>query len=411
MHNSKGNAVMAKNAGSVQFQGNAFLLQGSDQSSTCLNCHSGATMGGMTIMTYPLVAAGLPPAQRTPGGDFAWLKITGATSGDRHGHNVIANDFGLGSDGSLQKAPGGDYPNTSLSCVSCHDPHSRARIVDAAGTIQHSSLGGTTLPIKASGSYGVMPTATEAVGVYRLLASKNYSQLSLTQANIVTTPFAADPPIAVAPSTYNRTESATDTRVAYGSGMSEWCSNCHVKIHNDTTNTNNSALIHPAGNGAKLGTAAANDLNGGQSKFISDIYNAYKSSGDLSGAQTSSFTSLVPFEEGSSDRAALALHAVNDGSVKGGPTTGSENVMCLSCHRAHASGFDQMGRWNLSGEFVTVNASWPGTDSTNSDANAKKSSIAAGLTVAQYTGAMYDRPVGNFATYNRSLCNKCHAKD
>jgi len=36
MHNSSGNAPMAKN-GRPQFNGNAFLLQGSDPSSTCIN--------------------------------------------------------------------------------------------------------------------------------------------------------------------------------------------------------------------------------------------------------------------------------------------------------------------------------------------------------------------------------------
>lgn len=428
MHNSSGNASMsggrnktlagwnaAGKASTTQFQGNAFLLQGSDDSSTCLNCHAAndAAPSGYHIMTFPAPAAGAAPVERTPGGDFAWLTQTfsalasyGApvtSKGERHGHNVVAQDYGLTADTTLLTAPGGTYAASALSCASCHDPHSRARIIDANGTIVNAALGAKVLPIGASGSYGGAPTANEAVGVYRLLAPSNYSQMSYTN----TTPFTANPPVAVAPSTYNRSEAATDTRVAYGQGMSEWCSNCHVAIHNNNTNAANTALIHPAGNGAKL-TATANDLAGNAAgTTIANIYNAYKMSGDLTNTQTSSYTSLVPYEEGTGVIATLAGHAVNDGTQLGGPT-GSENVMCLSCHRAHASGFDNISRWNNRAEFLTVGGAYPGTDATGEGAYGQYS---MGMTQAQYQAAMYDRPATQFAYAQRSLCNKCHAKD
>ena len=37
--------------------------------------------------------------------------------------------------------------------------------------------------------------------------------------------------------------------------------------------------------------------------------------------------------------AALALLADSEGTVGGGPTS-TDQVMCLSCHRAHASGWE-----------------------------------------------------------------------
>src|SRR5512138_247391 len=49
MHNSSGNVKMAKNA-AAQFNGNAYLLQGSDFSSTCLNCHGAAGQSSYHIM-------------------------------------------------------------------------------------------------------------------------------------------------------------------------------------------------------------------------------------------------------------------------------------------------------------------------------------------------------------------------
>ncbi|WP_243371570.1 cytochrome C [Geotalea sp. SG265] len=427
MHNSSGNKAMsggrntgltgwnaAGKASTTQFQGNAFLLQGSDDSSTCLNCHAAndAAPTGYHVMTFPAPAVNAAaPVERTPGGDFAWLTQTfpkagyaAQSIGERHGHNVVAQDYGLLADATLTVAPGGQYDAKSLSCASCHDPHSRARIVDTNGTIAYAKPGQKVLPIGNSGSYGAQPDANEAVGVYRLLGGANYSQMSYSNP----LPFNADPPVAVAPSTYNRSEATTDTRVAYGQGMSEWCSNCHRAIHNNNTNASNTALIHPAGNGAKL-TAAANDLAGNATgTTIANLYNAYKTSGDLTGSQTTSYTSLVPYEEGTGVIATLAGHADNTGTQTAGPTTGSENVMCLSCHRAHASGFNSMTRWNNNSEFLTVGGAYPDYAAAAGTDALKNSN---GMNQAIYQAAMYDRPATQFAYDQRSLCNKCHAKD
>lgn len=399
MHNSyQGVKMTVNNPG--QNVANNYLLQGSDQSSTCLKCHStgGATPSSYHIATNPIPAAGSAPTQLTPGGDFAYIQKTynwsnsyggtGSSKGERHGHNILAADFGYVADSVQTVAPGGSYPNTSLMCISCHDPHSKSRIVDAAGTIVQSSVGTAVLPISASGSYGQMPTATEAVGVYRLLGGIGYQPDSVTGSFA----FTANAPIAVAPSTYNRTEGTTETRVAYGSGMSEWCSNCHTNMHNDTYP---SVLRHPAGNNAKL-----------PADIITN-YNAYVKSGDLTGTNATAYTSMVPYEEGSSDRAALTTHAVNNGSITIGPDANS-NVMCLSCHRAHSTAWDSATRWNTKSEFLTVAGVWPGSDQTG---EAGFGQYATGKTSAETQQAMYGRPATIYATYQRQLCNKCHAKD
>ena len=418
MHNSSGNKAVAKKGGSTLFQGLASLLQGSDASSTCLICHANPDPLGSPqsyhVMTYPAPTAGsgIPPTERTPGGDFAWLLQnysakgsfgqTISSPGERHGHNVTALDYGLIADTTLLFAPGGSYANTALSYVSCHDPHGRARITDANGTIAYPAMGKAVLPIGGSGSYGTpLPDSNQAVGVYRLLAGANYSQMSYTNP----LPFIYDPPVAVAPLAYNRIEATTETRVAYGKGMSEWCANCHRSIHNNGVNSSNTLLIHPAGNTALL-TATANDLAGNASgTTIAAIYNAYKKSGDLTGTSATSYTSMVPYEEGITLIATLAGHADTTGTQISGPITGQENVMCLSCHRAHASGFNSISRWNNAAEFLTVAGAWPGTDV------AVSIDYSNAMTQIQYRAAMYDRPAGNYAYTQRSLCNKCHAKD
>ncbi|WP_246525767.1 cytochrome C [Geomobilimonas luticola] len=392
MHNSQGGAQMTKNALAVGTT-NAYLLQGSDDSSTCLVCHGKAPAGSGYKVLDPAAAAGAAPANFTPGGDFGWLKKDytwtlprpGSSKGERHGHNVVANDFGLVADATLTTAPGGTYPAANLGCQSCHDPHGKTRIIDAAGTMATSAPGTSVLPIGDSGSYGAMPDANQAVGVYRLLGGAGYAPKSYA-----TSPFTAAPPIAVAPSTYNRAETTTDTRVAYGKGMSEWCANCHQGLHNDAYPTN---LRHPAGNAALMTNVLAN-------------YAAYVKSGDLTGTNANAYSSLVPYEEGTADRAALVLHAKTDGTAKSGPDATS-NVMCLSCHRAHATGWDSMSRWNNKTEFLTVAGDFPGIDAPTQEGK----DYASGRTQAEQKGSYYNRDKAAFAYAQRSLCNKCHAKD
>lgn len=417
MHNSSGNAAM--NKGKAVLTGVNYLLQGSDQSSTCLNCHGkpAAGAGGYHILTTDAVAGAQAPANYTPGGDFAWVKesFTYAPSynptgivtdpGERHGHNIVAADYGFTADATLLHAPGGVYPAANLACSSCHDPHGKYRIVDAAGTVQRPVVGGSatatagdvnkSLPINGSGSYGAMPTTTEAVGVYRLLAGAGYLPDSVSGVAGIAA-FTAAPPYAVVNATYNRKETATDTRVAYGTGMSEWCSNCHTGIHNSAAALDaGTSFLHPASSDSTLGaTILAN-------------YNAYVKSADFTGAVGTAYTSMVPFEEGTNNRTTLAAHAVIDGSVTTGADT-SSNVMCLSCHRAHASGWDSMTRWNNKSEFLTVAGAYPGAGVVGEGGYGQ---YTQGKTQAEIQATFYDRPATVYATYQRSLCNKCHAKD
>jgi len=376
--------------------GGAFLMIGTDASSTCLTCHQNANDTGPS--SYHVSTAdtklgpGLAPLQRTPGGDFGWIKkdytftVRGTTSteeGDTHGHNIVAVDFTYAADPVNTTAPGGTFDSDLLSCNSCHDMHGQYRR-KADGTVVK-----TGQPIYASGSYyngtsvpANEPTATEAVGVYRLLAGSGYSKA----------PFPGVPAAKV-PSTYNRTEAATQTRAAYGhattgghASWGNWCGTCHPDMHSSGN------YVHPVDE----------TLSGG----VFDIYNQYVKTGDMTGTAASSFTSLVPFVRGSADYAGvLAPLAVNNDTNLAGPT-GEDRVSCLSCHRAHASGWEYGLRWNMEGEFMTYNSLYPGTDTTPTAPQ-----FARGRLGAETQAAYYDRPVTKFASYQRVLCNKCHAKD
>jgi hypothetical protein len=138
---------------------------------------------------------------------------------------------------------------------------------------------------------------------------------------------------------------------------------------------------------------------------IAANYKKYVKSGDTTGDGINGFSSLVPFAEITGDYAVLASHAKNDDSVLTGPGT-SDQVMCLSCHRAHATGWPNMLRWNMEGELMVYNSLYPGTDTTPTVPE-----FARGRVGLETQAAYYDRPVTQFASYQRVLCNKCHIKD
>jgi hypothetical protein len=361
--------------------GGSFLLVGTDQSSTCLTCHEHA--GDTAPSSYHIstaeadMPAGTAPLQRSPGGDFGWLKKTytfvvrGTTNvedGATHGHNIVAVDKGYNPDLTNTTAPGGTFVSANLACNSCHDPHGKYRR-DSNGLVSN-----TGAPIIGSGSYdtSAVPAAGQAVGVYRLLAGLGYSKATFPGV-----------PAAKTPATYNRTEAATQTRTAYGVATAnghttwgQWCGTCHGAMHS----TGN--YVHPVDQG--LGST------------IMGLYNSYVKSGDMTGTSANSFTSLVPFSSNTGDYTVLAALAKNNDTTLTGPSS-TDQVNCMACHRAHATGFPEMLRWNLENEFMVKNSVYQTTERGRSTAEA-----AAGY---------YDRPVTQFASYQRVLCNKCHAQD
>jgi hypothetical protein len=259
------------------------------------------------------------------------------------------------------------------------------------------------LPIANSGSYNnsAAPLANiTASGVYRILGGVGYVQKSATGY----AGFTAAPPAAIAPSTYNRTESSTQTNVAYGMGMSEWCGNCHGAMVENAYVSGATGHRHPAGSSAMLTSAIVTN------------YNAYVSSGVMTNTGAS-YNTLAPFEQGFGY--AEQVNPSNTGTYKSKAKNSapdvvlnaatSKNVMCLSCHRAHASGFAEMTRYFLEGEFMT--SADPSGAALYGDPAVDQGKYSFGLPVADQTNAYYGRPATTFGPYARNYCNKCHAKD
>lgn len=181
------------------------MLRGVDASSTCLGCHA-ETGDASNILSRD-------GSSFTPGGDLYWLRKsfswmqgseTRRSVGDHHGHNVVALEYDLGPDAGVATAPGGQFRSSALGCTSCHDPHMKHDGTSAAS--------------------------------YRLLGGIGYAPAG----GGVTFRYAV--PVAVAPGEWTETDR---NHVAYGTGMSEWCSNCHAARGDES-----GSHQHPAGSHA-----------------------------------------------------------------------------------------------------------------------------------------------------------------
>jgi cytochrome c553 len=316
----------------AQYEAGAYLLQGDTSSTACLNCHETAGDYGISTKGVNTSLTTLPANYDKSGGDFSWIKTSTGNKGDTRGHNIVSPYFGYNPDGTRTVSPGGDAAfggtlNASdLGCSACHDPHGTyRRLQNDSGVFVTSGA-----PIVSSGSHGEVASATEAVGSYRLLAGIGYNPKGSTVAGTSVT-FMADPPVAAAVSYGNA------DKVSYGQGMSEWCGNCHGLLIENTYVPGAVGHTHPAGDNATFKDAQVT------------AYNNYMGSGVVSG--TVKFGKLVPLEEGNAAWQTLYTNAQNTAGVA---ASTSSNANCVSCHRAHATGFTSMTRFDTSMELITT---------------------------------------------------------
>lgn len=287
-------------------------------SSMCLGCHGPGTSDPAYDSIKVMSTDPLSPIKGgvgAGGGDFAFLLEDnlndghgGAILGERGGHNVDAPAFGIDPDTTLTESPGGTYPSSELSCVSCHEPH---------GGPQFRFLHHSASADPPAAFSGVSAPTVVAISVHDTEANNNHN--------------------------------------AYKSGMSEWCSACHGDFHSEA----GVGLVHPT-----------RTISSG----IATNYNSYDGTDQPSSATP--YLALVPVEWNNASNTTDLV----------GNITGTAKVMCLTCHRAHASTGPSSGRWDFN---ITT---WE--DEGHGGSWVIPNPYAATAGIGQ-----------------RSLCNKCHIQD
>jgi hypothetical protein len=288
----------------------------------CIACHAGST--GMTnsfgapIVVHTTEPTGQGYQKTLAGGDFWWV-ATGLGATDSKGHNVAGLADPDGSITPTNTPPGWDYSATTgftfgqvgnsgnwtsqLTCAGvygCHGQHDSTGIKGA----HHGNTGGTATQASSPTTVG---------NSYRFLGGikgLENSQWNWSESESIHNEYyGVDSPA-------NR-EDPTSTTYTYKDTISFSCAECHGFFHSriDDTNAGTSPWVrHPT-----------------------DI--ALKGSGE--------YTRYTVY----STEAPVARNTVLSSS-NGTVVPGIDIVMCLSCHRAHASPCYKMMRWDYKG--------WPG---------------------------------------------------
>jgi hypothetical protein len=171
--------------------------------------------------------------------------------------------------------------------------------------------------------------------------------------------FTADAPAATGIDIEDAVAESNSHHTAYQgtatANVSAWCGNCHGNYHQNATQAR-----HPSGE--TLGGTIATNYG---------LYNGTAQYG--TGIAADSYLAVVAFDD-----------PANTTSSTAGPSASSQ-VMCLTCHRAHASSAMDAGRWDFQVTLLSEDADESGSYEIPDP---------------------YSDP-GN----QRSLCNKCHVKD
>lgn len=302
--------------------GNAWLLKDATPSDVCLSCHGGGL--GAVFGDDPLA-----PPRQIGAGNFVYLLEDNLNDGHAGGDTL--------DDGSWSHPIPGDAAGHNI-------------VAPSRGIAADATLGagpGGAFPASALGCSSCHDPHGNTN--FRML----YGQGRTVQDGLFTFTNVA-PDAAGGPSLFFGGGESNGNHTAYKSGMSGWCGNCHGDFH-----ANNTKLIHKSG------------MNLGGT--IATAYNLYNGTVDqLGGNQLTAYLADVPFEDASAATNSTA-----------GPTATSK-VMCLTCHRAHASSAPNAGRWDFSVTLLDEDGDESGSYAI-------------------------PNPYGN--PNQRSLCNKCHVKD
>ncbi len=281
MHNSEdGQAIDPDNP-----PGNMRLLNDGTASDVCLSCH--ADQLGAVLGSNPIA----PSAERGPG-NFVFLYednisdgpggAAAVLPGHDAGHNLNAPSYGLTTDPRHTHAPGGGFSANKMGCTACHDPHGNTnyRMLHGAG------------PIPGKQGYHFSYGAPVAEGL----------------------------PLTGGIETDNN-------HVAYQSGMSLWCQNCHHQIHQQGA-MHAGSFIHP--------------VDQSLTSAVITQYNQYNGTADpTGGTAATAYLPAVPFEAPG-----------NTVSQTTGPS-GNSKLSCMTCHRAHATSGPDAGRWDFNVDYLS----------------------------------------------------------
>ena len=305
MHNSQGGAEMATYGGG---SGANPCLTRAD----CIGCHAYDTSGNVNVKD---IAGSLVPqvfhdaATDLAAGNFKYIA---SNADDTKGHNVAAID----AEGTLTSPPGDENSTgitTDLTCAGTKGCHGDRSVTDETASVKGAHHAGAS---------GLCGTADTVANSYRFLKGvKGYENMHATYKY---QNYSSQYHNEYYGASSRGTES--DKTTPGGNTISGLCAECHGNFHG-------------TGSG-DIGTASP------WLRHPTDI--VLTNSGEYASYTTYSIVSPIARPSG-----AAALATINT-STNSTVTPGTDIIMCLSCHGAHATNFYKIMRWDYKGATFAI---------------------------------------------------------
>ncbi|MHB8810615.1 MAG: cytochrome c3 family protein [Desulfobulbaceae bacterium] len=303
MHNSQGGNPMRFDSGVTPLP---ILLR-----DDCIGCHSGLNTAaslltspprviGTAAPTYTPVTGGAGAANTTlAGGDFWWVN----NGSDAKGHNVVLVSA---ADATLSTPPGGSAP-AQVACAGTSGCHGNPATANALASLEgaHHALHGNGF---------AQTTATTVGNSFRYLLGTYGAEDSDWQFTESTTDH----------NKYIGLQRTAANATADPSTISGLCARCHGAYHN-TVGGDDAFGINEDN---------TNFANGNWIRHPTDY--AMPNAGEYAG-----YTTYQPETPVGRIAANIAVAGDNVGA-------GNRIVLCVSCHRAHGSPYDDALRWTYS---------------------------------------------------------------
>lgn len=330
----------------------------------CIQCHmypASSAFNAPTVMTF----TGNPPATvAMPAGDFYWSMMY-PERGHNPGKSLGVQSAVMPSDAVLTVSPGGNYSIEDWDCTSCHDPHNRfGENVTAWRQVKRKIN-------------GVVHTGDETVGFgvetyggnqgpttpgYEPILSNSRGDLQNGGLDYKNVRKDGNP---LEGANLFQKESDTNKNV-YRGGFSSFCASCHGDFHggNGETRTADNPNTRTGGAWVKHPTNVA--MNEAGSKYGIATYTAVVTNKQGTSPNPVGYDWKYPLVQPTNDFTVKKnIASANDLAT----AKGEDRLMCLSCHKAHASKYANMTRWDAAAHSFIANGASDFTGAVSSGDN------------------------------------------
>lgn len=368
LHGSEDGAAVSAGAGAGNWAGGAGyreLLKKGDWTDMCLSCHkqgyeTSATADLPSVVNSGWIAPivmtldGVDPAGKSlPAGDFYYSNVD-----PQKGHNpaytkgslATATSKLMAADPTLGSMPPGGVAITDgeWSCHSCHGMHSRFSGSYTAWRQVKRKVNGKVVTGDVSG-FGVETTTGGETQNASYEPIKSNSRGDIQGTNYVNT--RKDGNALQGADLY--ADLGDTNKNVYQGGFSSFCSACHGDFHGgngEIRKVDNTKTI-VGGVWIKHPTNVTMDQSGG-SKYGINTYRAVITNAQANNPNPSGYDWKYPLVKADTD---FSVKSTVASATDNATLATTDRISCLTCHKAHASQYENMTRWDTNAHSFIAN--------------------------------------------------------